>query len=110
MTCAATLLITNRIVTSAVVRHKWLRRVVKGGPTLRVHNGRFLANWAAGVLSRSDVEQAVRQRDLERLDQVRFAVLEAGGETTVVPGLTGSRAGPLGCRGGASPISPGPDG
>ena len=86
LTSAATLLLTNRILTSAVVRHKWLRRLVNGGPTLLVHNGRFLANRAARCgLSRSDVEQAVRQRDLERLDQVRFAVLEADGEITVVP-------------------------
>ena len=76
----------NRVLTAGVLRSKWLRHLVNGGPTLLVHNGRFLRDRAGRCgLALSDVEQAVRQRDLERIDQVRFAVLEANGEITVVP-------------------------
>ena len=86
LTSPATLLIINRVLTFGVLRSRWLCHLVNGGLRLLVHNARFLPDRAGRCgLALFDVEQAVRQRDLERIDQVRCAVLGADGEITVVP-------------------------
>ncbi len=62
-------------------------RLIDGQPTVLVSRGR--PNWRALDRSRvdlNDVLEAARQRHgLERLDQVKFAVLEVGGKISIVP-------------------------
>lgn len=62
-------------------------RIIEGEPVLLVENGRPLEEHMA--LERVDVddvlEAARRWRGLERIDQIKFAVLERDGNITVVP-------------------------
>jgi len=82
---ATVLLSLNWLLTRAVFTSRLARRLVLGGPVLVVHNGRVLATNAARCgLSDDDLRQAIRQRELESFEQVRFAVVEADGTVTVV--------------------------
>jgi uncharacterized membrane protein YcaP (DUF421 family) len=62
-------------------------KVLDGVPTILVTDG--TADERALKRTRIDVEdimQAAREKQgLERLDQIKFAVLEAGGDITIVP-------------------------
>jgi uncharacterized membrane protein YcaP (DUF421 family) len=81
-------LFTLDIGLSYVKEHWQLaEKVLDGVPTILVTEGK--ADERALKRSRIDVDdimQAAREKQgLERLDQIKFAVLEAGGEITIVP-------------------------
>ncbi len=62
-------------------------RMVEGGPTLLVANG-VIDDHAMkrARVDRADIMSAARMNQgLERLDQIRFAVLEADGNLSIVP-------------------------
>lgn len=64
-----------------------LDRIVEGVPMIVVENGRVLKERLARArISEDDVLGAAREsRGLENLDQVKYAVLEANGQITVIP-------------------------
>jgi uncharacterized membrane protein YcaP (DUF421 family) len=64
-----------------------LSRVVEGQPMILVESGRPLAGrMRMARIAEADVLAAARRtRGLERLDQIRFAILEPSGEITVIP-------------------------
>lgn len=81
-------LFTLDIGLSYVKEHWQLaEKVLDGVPTILVTEGK--ADERALKRSRIDVDdimQAAREKQgLERLDQIKFAVLEAGGDITIVP-------------------------
>jgi uncharacterized membrane protein YcaP (DUF421 family) len=81
-------LFTLDIGLSYVKEHWQLaKKVLDGVPTILVNNGK--TDDRALKRSRVDVDdimQAAREKQgLERLDQIKFAVLEAGGDITIVP-------------------------
>jgi uncharacterized membrane protein YcaP (DUF421 family) len=71
------------------IKEKWsfAEKVLDGVPTILVSDG--TPDERALKRSRVDIDdilQAAREKQgLERLDQVKFAVLEAGGDITIVP-------------------------
>jgi uncharacterized membrane protein YcaP (DUF421 family) len=71
------------------VKEHWplAEKVLDGVPTILVNDGK--PDERALKRSRVDVDdimQAAREKQgLERLDQIKFAVLEAGGDITIVP-------------------------
>ena len=73
----------------AYVKQHWpiAEKVLDGVPTILVSDGK--PDERALKRSRvdlSDIMQVAReQQGLERLDQIKFAVLEAGGDITIVP-------------------------
>jgi uncharacterized membrane protein YcaP (DUF421 family) len=83
---AAALLVADRLLGILFVRQPWVERTLLGGPTIIAHHGRLDA-WAMrreGV-SEAEVLTAVRAMGLERLNQVRLAVLEQDGSISIVP-------------------------
>lgn len=62
-------------------------KLTQGVPVVLVENGRpLLQRLKRARLSVDDVLQRAReQRGLERLDQIKFAVLEAGGGVSIIP-------------------------
>ena len=85
LTSAVTLLGGNHLLNVATLRSKRLRRLIVGGPTLVIHNGVVLTERARRCgLTTADLEQAVRLRQIARIEDVRFAVVEADGDITVV--------------------------
>lgn len=62
-------------------------RLLDGAPVILVSHGRPDDKVLAGTrMSVEDVLEAAREKQgLERLDQIRFAVLEATGEISIIP-------------------------
>jgi uncharacterized membrane protein YcaP (DUF421 family) len=67
-------------------RSRWARRAVEGEPRLLVRDGLLLerALREEGV-SQDEVRAAVRGHGLERVEEVRLAVLETDGTISVIP-------------------------
>ena len=68
-------------------RSPWLEKWVEGVPSILVEDGRPLKDrMDKARVDLSDVMQAARElQGLERLDQIKFAVLERSGAITIVP-------------------------
>lgn len=68
-------------------RSSRVERVLDGTPVILVSHGQPDRKILAGArMSVEDVLEAAREKQgLERLDQVRFAVLEATGEISIIP-------------------------
>lgn len=83
---AGALLVADRLLGILFVRQPWVERTLLGGPTIIAHHGR-LDTWAMRRegISPHEVMTAVRGMGLERLNQVRLAVLEQDGSISIVP-------------------------
>ena len=82
---AAVLILLNRLLTMAMLKHPRLKNIVSGGPTVLVNNGRIIEeNLKRAGLTESDVLQALRGRECGDPADVRLAVLEPDGEVNVV--------------------------
>lgn len=82
-----TLLIIDVGLAVAKQRSKPVERLIDGVPTIIVENGRLLRDrMRKARVDEADVMEAARRlRGIERLDQIKFAVLEVSGGITVVP-------------------------
>lgn len=81
-------LIAIDVALSLIKREsKWVSRVLEGVPTVVVENGHPLAERLRRArISIDDVMQAARHtHGLERIDQVKFAILEANGDISIIP-------------------------
>lgn len=67
-------------------RSKRVRKAIEGEPRLLVRNGRLLplAMKEEGVQT-EDIKAAIRSQGLERIEDVRAAVLETDGSISVIP-------------------------
>lgn len=82
---AATLLVSNRLLTLALCRSRRWRHIVAGDPMLLVLRGHLLEEHLKRVgMTEADVMEALRERGVDCLDQVRMAVLELDGSVNVV--------------------------
>ena len=72
-------------VTRASVRWNRFERLVRSDPRLLVENGQYLDDAiAAERLTRSEVDQAIRNSGIGRIEQVAAAVLETDGSFSVI--------------------------
>lgn len=64
-----------------------VERVIDGEPVLIVDNGRLLEKrMARARVDREDILEAARRlQGLERMDQIKYAVLEQSGGITIIP-------------------------
>lgn len=82
---ALTLLIANRLIAIATTRWKPLRHLAGGSPVLLVNNGQLiLPNLNRFGFTEQDVLQALREREIGCIEDVRFAVLEVDGRINVI--------------------------
>ena len=84
---ATTLLVVLHAALAHVAnRVPLVSRLVKGRSTVLVRDGeRDLRAMARAGMGDGDVEEALRQRGLERVDQAREIVLERNGEISIIP-------------------------
>lgn len=72
---------------------KWpaARPILNSMPMILVENGYLLsARMRRARITEDNILEAARRRHgLERMDQIKFAILEATGEITIVPGAAG---------------------
>lgn len=66
-----------------------LRRVINATPTILVENGKVLTTRMrrARITEDNILEAARRHHGLERMDQIKFAILEATGDISIVPSV-----------------------
>jgi uncharacterized membrane protein YcaP (DUF421 family) len=93
------------------IKQRWPRAEnwIDGQPTVLISLGQ--PDWRALQRSRvelDDVMEAARAHGLERLDQVKFAVLETGGSISIVPEPHDGGSGPEFQSGGTPAASRGP--
>jgi uncharacterized membrane protein YcaP (DUF421 family) len=83
----ATLVFLEVVLDRWSKRSRWVSRLAEGEPVVLIADGRVLADRlrACGV-DTSDVMQAARStHGLERLEQIRYAVMEKDGSISVIP-------------------------
>lgn len=77
----------NRLVAEARLRIPAVRRLLEFEPTVVGRHGQWLMDELEKQgLDLDDVDAALREHGLERVDQMKLAVLEEDGSISVVPG------------------------
>jgi len=80
-----TLFTTNRIVALARQRFSFVRRLLDEAPTIIARDGAWLPEALRGEdLDDEDLSQALRERGLEDVKEVKLAVLEHDGSISVI--------------------------
>jgi uncharacterized membrane protein YcaP (DUF421 family) len=91
MTHAFILILTlvgiDRVLSALKQRSKAAERILEGVPLVLVDNGELLRDRMDQVrVDENDLLEAARElRGLERLDQIKYAVLERSGTITIIP-------------------------
>jgi uncharacterized membrane protein YcaP (DUF421 family) len=81
-------------LTKGSVRWNWLKRLVRADPTLLVRNGQYLDDaMKAERVTHDEVDQAIRNSGIGRVEQVAAVVLETDGSLSVI--RSDDRAGEL---------------
>jgi len=81
-----TIFTLNRVVAEARLRSRHVRRLLEFQPTVIGRDGQWLAEeMEKQGLDMDDVHAALREHALERVDQVKLAVLEEDGSISIVP-------------------------
>lgn len=80
------LLAANYMVVRFLYFHPQVDRLVEGGPTPLIHDGKLLRrNLAREAITEDELMEAVRKQGLGSATEVAEAVLETGGVISVVP-------------------------
>jgi uncharacterized membrane protein YcaP (DUF421 family) len=87
MVVVVTLVLIDIALAFAKTHFRWLQKILEGVPTVLVENGRPLRErMKKARVSEDDIMESARAlQGLERMDQIKFAVLEVGGKITVIP-------------------------
>jgi uncharacterized membrane protein YcaP (DUF421 family) len=82
-----TLVTLNVLFSVLKVRYPWFERWIDGLPVIVVENGKALPDRMRRLrLDEDDVMEAARElQGLERLEQIKYAVVERSGHITIVP-------------------------
>jgi uncharacterized membrane protein YcaP (DUF421 family) len=82
----STLLVLVFLTSLATTHSTKAATVIESEPTVLVHGGRFLEhNLRQQRVAPDEVMSQLREAGLERLDQVRWAILETDGRISIVP-------------------------
>jgi uncharacterized membrane protein YcaP (DUF421 family) len=82
-----TLVLINVGFSFVKTRIPWVEKFLEGVPTVIVENGRPLTDrMKKARVSEDDIMVSARElQGLECMDQIKFAILEAGGRITIIP-------------------------
>jgi uncharacterized membrane protein YcaP (DUF421 family) len=90
---ATTLVVLNYVVGLATFRSRRLEAIVEGRPQVLIHNGKLFEDvMAAAMLTRHELQAALRQAGCTCVEEVRSAILENNGSISVVTGRAGDAA------------------
>lgn len=85
LVAAGTLLLANALVSYLVWRYKKVRKLVEGTPTLLIHSGKIIKrNLAKEKVPLEALHQALREHGIEKVEEVKLAVLEIDGSISVL--------------------------
>ena len=83
---AGTIAVMQVGVSYANFRFRRLRTVLEGEPIVLIQDGRVLErNVSRERMTREELEEQARQSQIDSLDKVRWAVLEASGQISFIP-------------------------
>ncbi len=86
LVAVATLIVLDQGLSWLIERWKWLRMVIEGEPRVLVRDGKpdeeAIGKEKVDLL---DIERAARRNGIERIDEVRLAVLETDGAISIIP-------------------------
>lgn len=86
LTSAATLLVTNKLLSVVLLRLPRLRHLVGGGPLLLIHDGQAIEEHLRRAgMTPTDLAEALRARGYDGPERCRAAVLETDGTVSVIP-------------------------
>lgn len=89
---AATLILLNYGVGWLTTRSPRIEKLVEGEPVLIARDGQLLPSvLKRELVTRADVEAAMRQQGCLRIEDVALALLETNGHITIVPKSDGDR-------------------
>lgn len=81
----ATLLIANFVITQAVKRSPKIAKVCADVPMVLVNQGQFVEeNLKRANLTHDDVLEGLRERGQEKIDNLKYAMLETDGEISFI--------------------------
>lgn len=84
---AAALVGLNYVVGLATFRSKRLEAIVEGRPQVLIHNGKLFEDvMARAMLTRHELQAALRRAGCTCVEEVRSAILENNGSISVVAG------------------------
>ena len=67
-------------------RRPRLEQALQGGPLILVENGRLLRDrMKAAFVDEQDILSSARSNHVERLDQIKLAILETSGQISLIP-------------------------
>jgi len=86
-----TLLLLNIAMSLVKERFKFMEKLMDGVPTIIVEHGRLMQErMDRARVSRDDVMEAARRmHGIERLEQIKYAIVEVSGGITIVPQAEG---------------------
>jgi uncharacterized membrane protein YcaP (DUF421 family) len=83
---AATLIAVNLVVGVATFRSKKLEALIEGRPEILIHNGRLYEEALnRTLLTRHEINAALRQAGCASIEEVHTAILENNGAISVTP-------------------------
>jgi Predicted membrane protein len=83
---AATLIASNWLLSHLVYRWRWLHDFLIGHPILLVNEGNLMPDkLREASLTEEDLLESIREHGIEKIEQVKLAVLEIDGSISVIP-------------------------
>ena len=83
---AATLLLLNFILTAVFYRFRGVETLLEGVPTLLIHNGAVIQSHLHLLrVTEEELERAIREHGIEKVLDVKTAIMEADGTVSVIP-------------------------
>jgi uncharacterized membrane protein YcaP (DUF421 family) len=86
MTNSFMVIVTLIAISLLKLRSDWVSRLIDGGPTIIVEDGRILqGRMRHARLIEADIMEAARSsQGIETLDQIKFAIIERNGKISVI--------------------------
>jgi len=89
---AVTLIVLNYIITYISYKFKKVDVLLEGNPTLLIHNGiALLGNLKQEKITEEELEQVIREHGIEKISEVKMAILELDGTVSVISKITDER-------------------
>lgn len=81
-----TIFILEVIVSFVEMKNKKVRRVLKGKPSILVHNGKVVLDEMKKIrFNRDDLMEELRQAGIAHIGDVQYGILETNGRLSVIP-------------------------
>ncbi len=86
MVSATTLFVLNYLLRLLLYKSKKLRKALEGDPVLLIYEGKpRQTNMDKQKITLEELEETVRENGIEKIEEVRLAILETDGNISIIP-------------------------